>query len=896
MKKYIHIAYTLLALAALACPVYAAAVPQDLLELPIQPQAVEPVDTILNPEVIYSPLPKSYEIAGIRVSGVKNVEDYVIIGYSGLSVGDKITIPGAEITDAVKRFWRQGLYSKVQINVDKIAGDKAWLNIDLTQQPRMSELKFSGAKSGEKKDLTERLGMVSGQQLTPNIINRAKQIIEEYYSKKGFNNAVVTMHQEPDLSKENQVILTAEINRNSKVGVHKIYIDGNEVLSDRKIKQTMKKTNEKNDILKIFSQKKFVESDFADDRQRIIDKYNELGYRDARILKDSVARFNEKQVDVYLTVEEGKKYYISNINWVGNTVYSTDLLNQVLGMYPGDVYNQKMLNKRTNDDEDAVASLYTDNGYLFFQLVPIEESVRGDSIALQMRVIEGPQARINRVVINGNDQLYEKVIRRELRVRPGELFSKSDLMRSAREIATTGHFNPENMDIRPEPNENDGTVDIVFNLESKANDKVQLSFGWGQTGLTGQLALSFSNFSMKNLFNPSAYKGIIPRGDGQTFSISAQTNAKYYQSYAIQFFDPWIGGSRPNSLSVALDFSRSTGINSSFYNNSWMYGANSAFYNQYAYNTNYSNYAYQNSYDPNKILQTAGVSIGYGTRMSWPDDYFQFQAMLSYRWYYLKDWWYLSPEFQNGTSNSFTLGLTLSRSSIDNPIYTRRGSQFSFDITLTPPASLFGKKNWKALYEQGTQTTDNDLRTWANKQRYEWVEYWKLHFKSKTFTPLTDPDGKWTLVLMTRADFGLLGSYSKYRRTPFETFYFGGDGMTGSYSYATETIAMRGYENGQFTPSNYEGYAYAKFTMELHFPFLLQPSTTIYAILFAEAGNCWTGVEQFSPFNLKRSAGVGARVYLSVLGFLGIDWGYGFDKVWGKRGGSQVHFVLGQEF
>lgn len=856
-----------------------------------------PVDTIYNPDIIYSPIPKQYEIAGIKVTGIPESDEYLIIGFSGLSVGDKVDIPGSAITDAVKRFWRQSLYSKVEINVEKIAGDKVWLDIVLQRQPRMSEMTFTGTKGGEKKDIIERLSMVSGQQLTPNIIARAKSLIEDYYAKKGFKNAQIKITQHPDLSKENQVILNVDVNRNSKVKVHKIYIDGNEVLSDRKIKRVMKKTNEKNDLLKIFSQKKFVDRDFADDRNRILEKYNELGYRDAKITHDSVARYDEGSVDVFLKVDEGKKYYISDIEWVGNTIYPTETLNAILGMYPGDVYNQKFLNKRTHDDDDAVANLYLDNGYLFFQLIPIEERIHGDSIALQMRVIEGPQAKVNRVVINGNDQLYEKVVRRELKVRPGDLFSKSDLMRSAREIAATGHFDPENMDIRPEPNENDGTVDIIFNLESKANDKVQLSFGWGQTGLTGQVALSFSNFSMRNLFNPKSYKGIIPRGDGQTFSISAQTNAKYYQSYSISFFDPWIGGNRPNSLAVSLDFSRSTGINSQFYNSLWQSAYQSALYNSYTYNTNYNtNYAFQNAYDPNKVLQLFGASIGFGTRLSWPDDLFQFQATLGYRWYYLKDWDYLYY-MRNGTSNSLTLGLTLSRSSIDNPIYPRRGSQFSIDLTMTPPANLFGRKNWKELDKLASYANeDSESREAARAQKYKWIEYWKLRFKSKTYTPLTDPDGKFTLVLMTRADFALLGSWNKYLKTPFETFYFGGDGMTGSYTYATETISMRGYENGQFTPNGYEGYAYGKFTFELHFPFLLQPSTTIYAIAFAEAGNCWTSVGDFSPFNLKRSAGVGARVYLSILGFLGIDWAYGFDKVWGQKGGSQIHFVLGQEF
>lgn len=849
-----------------------------------------PTDTIYNPNVIYSPIPKVYEIAGIKVSGVDHVDDYVIIGYSGLAVGEKIEIPGDAITNAVKRFYRQGLYSKVQIKLEKVVGDKAWLEIVLRQQPRLSEMKYIGVKSNEKKDLEERLGMIPGQQITPNIIARAEQIIRNYYAAKGFKNAYVKIEQHNDLSKENQVILEVNVNKNNKVKVNKIYIDGNEVLSDNKLKRTMKKTNENGNILNLFRQKKFVDSDFADDKNRIIEKYNELGYRDAKITFDSVAQFDDKHVDVYLKVDEGQKYFISDIRWVGNTVYATDDLNAVLGINPGDVYNQKLLNKRTQEDDDAVANLYLDKGYLFFQLVPIEENIKGDSIALQMRIMEGPQARINQVIINGNDRLYEKVIRRELRVRPGELFSKSDLMRSAREIAQTGHFNPENMDIRPQPNESDGTVDILFNLESKANDQIEFSFGWGQTGITGRLALKFTNFSVKNLFNPSTYKGLIPQGEGQTFTVSVQTNAKYYQQYSISFLDPWFGGKRPNSLSVSAYYSRSTGINSSYYNKNWANAYNNSLYGYqygYGYNSDYYNYSYQNAYDPNKVLQMAGVSVGFGKRLNWPDDYFTFQAELSYQWYYLKNWDYLYY-MNNGVSNSMVLGLTLARSSIDNPLYTRRGSTFSLSFQATPPVSSFVKKDWKALYYAGTED--------SKKEMYKWIEYWKLKFKSKTFTPLTDPDGQWTLVLMTRADFGLLGYYNRYVKTPFETFYVGGDGMTGGYTYATETIGMRGYENGQFTPWGKEGYAYGRFTLELHFPFMLSPSTTIYGIAFAEAGNSWTDVKDFSPFDLKRSAGVGARIYLPMVGFMGIDWAYGFDKVYGVKGGSHFHFILGQEF
>lgn len=851
--------------------------------------AEEKTDTIYNPNVIFTGMPKKYEIAGIKVTGVKNYEDYIIIGYSGLSIGERIDIPGDALTTAAKRFWRQGLFSKVQIKVEKIAGDKAWLEIVLRQQPRISQINYIGMKKSEKDDIEMRLGLMKGNQITPNIADRAKQIIEKYYASKGFKNADVRVIQKDDLSHENEVIVDIVVNKHNKVKVHKIYIDGNEVMSDRAIKRTMKKTNENGNLLNLFKQKKFVRDDFDNDLQLIIDKYNEKGYRDAKILSDSVVNYNDKSVDVYITLEEGKKYYISDITWVGNTLYPTEFLDNVLGIKAGDVYNQKLLNKRTLEDDDAIANLYMNRGYLFYQLVPIEKNVKGDSIALEMLMDEGSQARINKVVINGNDRLYEKVVRRELRVKPGQLFSKSDLMRSAREIAQTGHFDPEKMDIRPEPNQENGTVDIIFNLESKANDQIEFSAGWGQTGIIGKLSLKFTNFSIKNLFHPSSYKGIIPQGEGQTFTISAQTNARYYQAYSISFLDPWFGGKRPNSLSVSAYYSRQTGVNSSYYNSNWTNPyLNSGYGYGYGFGSNdYYQSSIENAYDPNKVLQMAGVTVGFGKRLSWPDDYFTFTADLTYQWYYLKNWEYLYY-MNNGVSNSIVLGLTLARNSIDNPLYTRRGSSFSISLNLTPPVSLFQKKDWKGLYE--ANTTD------SKKQLYKWIEYWKLRFKARTYTPLTDPDGQWTLVLMTRADIGLLGSYNKYLKSPFETFYVGGDGMSGSYTYATETIALRGYDNGSFTPWGKEGYAYTRFCFELHFPFMLQPSTTIYGLAFLEGGNAWTSVSDFSPFSLKRSAGAGVRIYLPMIGLMGIDWAYGFDKVFGVKGGSHFHFILGQEF
>ena len=859
--------------------------------------AQQATDTIFNPPVVYNSMPRTYEIADIRVEGAPNYEDHIILGYAGLKVGERVTIPGSDITNAAKRLMRQNLFQQARFTLEKTVGDKAWLLLTVTPQPRISQVNYLGMKKGEKNDLQERLNLMKGNQITQNIANRIVLIAEKYFHDKGFSNAKVNVTLHEDLSEPGQMIVDIAVDRRDKMKVHKIYVEGNEVLSDRKIKNAMKKTNENNDILKIFSQKKFVKSDYDDDLNKILAKYNQLGYRDAAIVADSVVQYTDNRVDVYITVDEGQRYYIKDITWVGNTVYPSELLDNFLGMKPGDVYDQTHMNKRLNEDDDAVANLYMDRGYLFYNLVPIEKEVVGDSISLEMRIMEGPQARINNVVINGNDRLYEKVIRRELRVRPGDLFSKSDLMRSAREIAQTGHFNPENMDIRPEPNEENGTVDIIFNLESKANDQIEFSMGWGQTGIIGKLSLKFTNFSIKNLFYPSTYKGIIPQGEGQTFTISAQTNARYYQAYSISFLDPWFGGKRPNSLQVSAYYSRQTGVNSSYYNSQW---ANGAYYNPYyyggyggygygyGYNQDYYQNSYQASYDPNKVLQMVGVNVGFGKRLKWPDDYFTFTAELGYNWYYLKNWEYLYY-MNNGTSNALVLGLTLARNSIDNPIYTRSGSQFSLNLSLTPPSSLFmGHRDWEKLSQENT--------TESKKVMYKWIEYWKIRFKSRTYTPIANADGTYTPVLMTRADFGLLGSYNKYLKSPFETFYVGGDGMSGSYTYASETIALRGYDNGVFTPWGREGYAYTRFGLEVHFPLMLQTSTTIYALTFVEGGNAWTSVSKFNPFEMKRSAGVGARIFLPMVGMMGIDWAYGFDKVDGIKGGSHFHFILGQEF
>ena len=853
-------------------------------------------DTILNPQVIYTAMPKVYTIAGIEVTGADNYLPEIVKNYAGLKVGDRIEVPGTELTNAAKRLMDQKLFSTVKVKITKTVGNEVWLEYALRQQPRIHEVNYYGMKKNERDDIIEKLHLTKGNQITPDIVNLIKNKISEYYRGKGYNNAKIDVQLVDALNAPNEQIVNITVDKSNKVKVNSITFTGNEVFTDRQLRNAMKKTNLSSDLIKLFSQKKFTEADYEADLDRILEKYNEHGYRDATITADSVVPNENGKVDIYISLDEGKKYYIRDITWVGNTVYPSDRLQQALDMKSGDVYNQKLLNKRLREDEDAVSNAYYNQGYIFSHIDEVERTIDGDSIDLEMRVIEGPQARINAVNINGNDRLYEKVVRRELRTKPGQLFSRDDLMRSAREIMQMGHFDPESVNPDVQPNQDDGTVDINWNLVSKANDQIELSLGWGQTGLIGKVGLKFTNFSIRNLFHPSTYKGLIPQGDGQTFSLSVQTNARYYQAYQISFLDPWFGGKRPNAFSVTAFYSRTTGISERFYGKNYMnainnygYGYNYG-YGSYGYGYGDSNSLYQDAYDPNKWLQMAGVTVGFGKRLNWPDDYFTFNADLTYNYYGLKNWPYLYY-MQNGSSHSVVLGLSLARNSIDNPLYTRRGSTFQLSLQMTPPASLFmPKTNWAKLAEKDDEA--------SKKQLYKWIEYWKLRFNSRTYTPLTNPDGKYTLVLMTRADFGLIGSWNKYLRTPFETFYVGGDGMSGSYTYATETIALRGYENGALTPRYEASYAYTRFGVELHFPFLLQPTTTIYGLAFAEAGNAWTTVKNFNPFQVKRSAGVGLRVYLPMVGMLGIDWGYGFDRdiANNKIGGSHFHFVLGQEF
>ena len=852
-------------------------------------------ETQVKPVVDYSRTPRKYVIAGITVGGVSNYDDYLLVGLSGLSVGQRVAIPGEEITKAIKRYWRHGLFSNVQISVDSIVVDSAYLHIQLAQLPKISEINYNGVKKSEREDLETKLGLVKENQINPNMTDRAKTLAKRYFDEKGFKNAEINIVQRDDVAHPGKVIVDVNIDKKDKVKVNSITLRGNETLSEKKIKGTLFKNgalkgiHERGKLSSWFRSKKFIDKKYKEAKENLLSKYFELGYRDAIIVADSVVPHDENSVDIFIDIEEGQRYYLRNVTWVGNTVYQTEDLQRIFNMKKGDVYNQKMIDDRLHADNDAVANIYYNNGYVFSSIDPVEVNVVGDSIDLEMRITEGTQAHLSHVRILGNDRVYENVVRRELRNKPGDLFSREAMERSYRELAAMGHFDAESIHPDVQPNPDDGTVDLNWGLTPKSNDQIEFSLGYGQTGVIGKIGLKFSNFCMANLFKKGGLRrGVLPQGNGESFSISGQTNGRYYQAYSVSYVNPWFGGKRPNQLSVSAFFSKQTDVSDNYYNSAYYQN----YYNNYLYGYGgMGNNYYENYYDPDKYVKILGLSLGWGKRLRWPDDYFTFMAELSYTRYMLKDWQYFLVS--NGSCNNINLGFTLSRSSTINPIFPRSGSEFLLSATFTPPFSLWDGKDYKNLannYNSPAYKTEL-------QEKYRWIEYHKWKFKARTFTQLTP--GEKCLVLMTRVEFGLLGHYNQYKKSPFETFYVGGDGTSGySYNYGTETIGLRGYDNGSLTPQGASGYAYDRFTLELRYPLMLGASTNIYALAFAEGGNAWTSVKKFNPFDMKRSAGFGVRIFLPMVGLLGIDWAYGFDAVHGSRSysGSQFHFILGQEF
>ena len=802
--------------------------------------------------------PEDYTIAGITVSGVKFLQPNALIGISGLRIGQKVTIPGEQITASVKKLWDQGLFSDVRITIVNKDEENVWLDIYLQERPRLSSVKFEGIRKSEETDLLEKLSLPTGSQVTAHLLNRAEKTITDHYVEKGFLNTKVTIVQKDDPDMPNNVILVFTVDKNDKVKIEQIAFEGNEFFTDKQLRRQLKDTKQKD--LNPFKGSKFIEDKYKADREKLIKFYNENGFRDFRIVKDTsyTSAEDEGKLRLVVTVNEGNQYYLRNVDWVGNSIYTKDQLNRVFNFPGGEVYNQTMINKRLIEDEDAVNSLYLNYGYLFSRLTPVEKNVEGDSIDLEVRIFEGDPANLNNIMITGNTRTNEHVARRELYTLPGDLFSKENIIRSVRQVAVLGHFDPEKINPLPLPDQVNGTVDLLYELEEKANDQFEISGGWGAGMLVGTVGVRFNNFAMRNFFKLSEWRP-YPSGDGQSVQIRFQTNGRVYQSYNISFIEPWLGGKKPNTLSLSY------------------------------YRSLMSNGMTLNS-DGRQHMIIDGASVGFGKRLEWPDDYFSIYYEGSYQRYNMHNYTQYRFLFDNGIANLGSLTARLTRFSAGpNTIYPRGGSTFSLSLQATPPYSLISNKDFSEA------TTD--------QEKYKWIEFYKVVFKGDYYVPLSSND---KLILNAKAAFGYLGFYNPdIGPSPFENFYLGGDGMTGYSFYGREVIALRGYTNGSLTPTVIKrgmqieaGNVYSKLTLELRYPISLNPQATIYALTFLEAGKAWYSLKEYNPFKMNRSAGVGLRANLPMFGLLGIDWGYGFDPVPGNpdANGSQFHFVIGQQF
>ncbi|HBH47720.1 MAG TPA: outer membrane protein assembly factor BamA [Bacteroidales bacterium] len=799
-----------------------------------------------------------YTIRDIKVTGVKYLNPTHLVSISGLRRGSTIKIPGDDIPKAIKKYWEHGLFADVQIIIKDIEGANVALEIKLREQPRLDKLRITGIKKSEDQDLKEKIGLRRGVQVTDNVLNNTKSIIRKHYIEKGYFNVEVDFKQIEDTSANNRINLWIDITKNNRVKIEEILFEGNEVFSDKRLRRVFKKTKQRD--LNIFKGSKYKEEEYKEDKEKLISFYNENGYRDATILNEELILLNDKRIGLKITLYEGNPYYIRTLKWIGNTVYPTEYLDRVLGIKPKELYDKNQLSARLSTDEDAVSTLYMDNGYLFFNVTPVEVRVENDSIDLELRVYEGEQATINDIIIRGNTKTNEHVVRRELYTRPGELFSKSDLMRSYREIANLGHFNPENIGINPMPNQADGTVDIEFALEERANDQLELSGGWGGGyGFVGSIGVRFTNLALDRAFNWDEWRP-VPTGNGQTLSLRAQSNL-YYHGFNISFMEPWLGGRKPNSLTVSLNYTIQK-------------------------RPDYSTQSSVGSF------KTIGGSVGFGKRLKWPDDFFSVYTEISYNLYRLEN--YDIFRYGDGDYNLFSVRGVLSRNSQDQMIYPRRGSSFSLGVQLTPPYSLFN----------GVDYDDPEL---SNYDRYRNVEFHKWTFKAAWYNAIIGD-----LVLALKAEFGALGFYNESIGYPiFEKYEMGGSGLSGYNLYGTDVVPLRGYEDGSLTPIKYDpetrtttenGNSYSRYYAELRYPITLNPSATLYALAFVEGGNIWQDWDQVNPFSVKRSAGIGIRAFLPMFGLLGFDWGYGFDPLYNSidnsviyNPGGRFHFIIGQQ-
>ncbi len=802
--------------------------------------------------------PRECVISGLTVSGVNYLNSDQILSLTGLAIGDTISIPGEELTSIVKRLFLQRFFSDVGVYVDSLVGNNAYLNINIVERPRVSRWNYQGVKKGERTDIEERVKLRRGSELSDYVIKSSCDIIKRYYVEKGFlNTEVVATHSE-DTTIKNAVQVTFNVDRKQKVHIQQINFIGSEHLSIHKMRFAMKKTKDRR-LYNFFFSKKFNEKEYKNDKQLLLQKFHELGYRDVRIVKDSIYVIDDKSLGIDLVIDEGKQYYFRDITWTGNTQYSSEMLNSVLRIEKGDIYDVVTMEERLfgggKTQQGNVSQVYKDQGYLFFRVVPVELNIDNDSIDVEMRIFEGKPATYNNIIISGNNVSNEKIIRRQVFTRPGYLFSQTELERSILDIATMGHFDQEAImqmgtGFNVVPNQVNNTVDIIYNVTEKPDSQFEIAGGWGGNTFVGTVGIGFNNFSIKHLFDKQAWRP-VPLGDGQTLSLRFQTNGTYYMALSASFVEPWLTGKKPTSFSTSIYYTRQTA-------------------STYYYLTN------------DQFMEVYGLGLGLGTRLKWPDNYFVFYNQLDIKRYNLQDWNYYFM-FTDGQSNIIDYTLTLQRNSTDQIIYPRRGSDFKFGLQLTPPYSLFRSKN-------------TDYSSMSDAERYKWIEYHKWTFDASLYTQLIGD-----LVLMTRANFGYLGYYNRnLGYSPFEGFMLGGDGMSGYNTYGADIISQRGYSNYSLTPTinnAYAGRVYDRFTVELRYPVILQPQSTIFALVFLEGGNCWSDIRDFNPFSIKRAVGVGVRVYLPIVGLLGIDWGYGFDNDFsGEKGGSNFHFMMGQTF
>ncbi|MGB0887369.1 MAG: outer membrane protein assembly factor BamA [Vicingaceae bacterium] len=792
--------------------------------------------------------PKEYEIGGVTISGINYFNPATIRAISGLNVGDKVKVPGDKTTNAIKKLWEQKLFADIELRASKIEGDKIFFDIKITELPRLSKFKFVGVKKAKQKDLRESIELVRGKVVTENLLVTTKNKVEKYYVAKGFLDAKAIINQENDTAVANNVILVIKVEKGKRIKVKDINFNGNEALKSGKLRRSLEETKRARSY-NIFTISKYIPSLYKTDKPAIIEKYNEKGYRDAKIAFDTVTRVSDKRVSIDINIEEGNQYYFRDIKWVGNTIHSTKILDRILDIKKGDVYNKKTLDSRLlmNQNGRDVSSLYLDDGYLFFQVNAVEVRIENDSIDFEMRMYEGKQARVNRITIVGNEKTNDHVIRREIRTNPGELFSRSDIIRTQRELMQLGYFNPETMGVNPKPNQENGTVDIEYVVEEKPSDQIELSGGWGGGRIVGSLGVSFNNFSARNLLTKGAWRP-LPAGDGQKLALRAQSTGLGYQSYSMSFTEPWLGGRKPNSLSVSL-----THVN---LNNT--------------------------SGEITQSFKSYGMAVGLGRRLKFPDDFFTLYNEVSYQYYVIDNYTVLNG-FSDGFANNLSFKHVLSRSSAGpSPIYPTTGSTTTLTLKHTLPYS------WVRFEDKAYA----DLTV---QERNLFVEYHKWKFQTSWFSKLTN--SKRAFVLNTKAGFGYLGSFNKeLGTTPFERFYLGGDGLSGVNQFvATEVIALRGYGSGDLSPGSGATFV-SKYTAELRYPFSLNPSATIYGLVFGEAGNSWDSFNEVNPFEVYKSAGVGIRIYMPMFGLLGLDWGYRFDDIPGRtdpNSNTEIHFSIG---